>query len=163
MKRCYLIAGFTLVLGSCMPGGCWLIPYEQPHRYDSVYRYINVGRGQRINLGEPFAATALATRVDDSTFVLNSDAVADPDSIRIRVEKSDTVYAMDFIYRSKETFGGLVATYVKALGEPTSTSNRDAVWQDSVTHFRIQRTGGDTLGSLRSRITDLRRSGGGGA
>src|SRR5882724_4587220 len=141
MKRGYLIASITLVLGSCMPGGCWLIPYERPHRYDSVYRYINVGHGERINLGQPFAATALATRVDDSTFVLHSDAVADPDSIRILVGKSDTVYAMDFIYRPQETFGGLVATYVKALGEPSSTGNHEAVWQDSVTHFRILWTG----------------------
>jgi hypothetical protein len=146
-----------------MPGGCWLVPCERPPHYDAVYRYINVGHGERINLGEPFAATALATRVDDSTFVLHSDAVADADSIRILVAGSDTVYAMDFIYRSQETFGGLVATYVKGLGEPASTSNREAVWQDSATHFRILWTGGDTLGSLRSRITDLRRSRRGGA
>jgi hypothetical protein len=163
MKRSSLTASFALVLGSCMPGGCWLIPYERPHRYDAVYRYINVGRGERIDLGLPFAASSLATRVDDSTFVLHSDAVADPDSIRILVGAGDTVYAMDFIYRSQETFGGLVATYVKSLGAPTSTSNREAVWQDSVTHFRILWTGADTLGSLRSRITDLRRSDRGGA
>jgi hypothetical protein len=163
MKRGHLILAAVALLGSCMPGACWFIPYARPHHYDPVYRYINVGHGDRINLGEPFAAHALGTRVDDSTVVLHSDAVADPDSIRILVTGSDTVYAMDFIYRSHETFAGLVASYVKTLGDPKSTTNRDAVWQDSLTHFRILWTGGDTVGSLRSRITDLRHRGACGA
>jgi hypothetical protein len=163
MKRNHLLVCMVLLVGSCMPGGCWLIPYETPHHYDAVYRYINVGRGERINLGEPFTALALADHVDDSTFVLHSDAVADPDSIRILVTPGNVVYAMDFIYRSQETFGGLVASYTKSLGAPTVTGNRDAAWEDEQTHFRILWTGGDTLGSLRSRITDRRLSAPGGA
>lgn len=136
---------------------CWLIPYEKPARYDAVYRYISVNRGERIVLGKPFSLPDLATRVNDTTLVLHPDAVPDPDSIEIHVAQGDTVYAMDFVYRANETFGSLMATYVKSLGPPTRAGNRDAVWQDSLTHFRIEWTGGDTIGSLRSRITDRRR------
>jgi hypothetical protein len=163
MNHRHLLLCTVLLTGSCMLGGCWLIPYEKPQHYDAVYRYINVGHGERINLGAPFTAIPLASRVDDSTYVLHSDAVADPDSIRILVTPTNVVYAMDFIYRSQESFGGLVASYVKSLGAPSVTGNREAVWEDDETHFRILWTGGDTLGSLRSRITDHRLSGRGGA
>lgn len=158
MNRHQVPLGTLLLVGSCMPGGCWLIPYEKPHHYDAVYRYINVGHGDRINLGEPFTASPLGTRLDDSTYLLHADAVADPDSVRILVTSDNVVYAMDFICRDEESFGGLVATYVASLGEPSATSNREAVWQDSQTHFRILWTGGDSVGSLRSRMTDLRRA-----
>jgi hypothetical protein len=128
------------------------IPSRQPHV--AVYRYINVKFGRRLNLGEPFSIPTLATRTDDSTWVLHRDAVVDPDSILIHVTSLGTVYAMEFIYRSDQSFAKLVATYTESLGPPSATSNRSAEWQDAQTRFRVWWTHGDTLGALRSRIDD---------
>jgi hypothetical protein len=128
------------------------IQTRRPHV--AVYRYINVGFGRRLNLGEPFSIPNLATRTDDSTWVLHRDAVADPDSILIHVTSLGTVYAMEFIYRSDQSFAKLVSTYTELLGHPSATSNQSAEWQDAQTRFRVWWTLGDTLGALRSRIDD---------
>jgi hypothetical protein len=154
VRKLSLMSLLGLLTVGCMPG-CWLIPVDRPPKYDAIYRYINVGHGQRINLGEQFQFPDLGTRVDDSTIVLHRDAVADPDSIRLLLTPGGKIYAMDFLYRSDESFSGLIATYTKSLGAPTKPSNRDAEWDDGLTNFRIRWTGGDTVGSLGSRLTDL--------
>ena len=162
MRRKQVLVAVLLVANGCSPG-CLLIPVDRPEHFDSVYRYINVGHGERLNLGEAFAATSLATRTNDSTYVLHRDAVVDPDSIEIHVNRHNVVYAMDFIYRDHETFGSLMATYVKSLGPPSHAGNQDAVWEDNRTRFQILWTGGDSVGSVRSRITDRSSSADGGA
>ena len=148
-----VLLAILLVANGCMPG-CVVIPVDTSRHFDAIYRYINVGPGERLNLGEPFRVTSLATRINDSTYVLHREAIPDPDSIEIHVNAHNIVYAMDFIYRDHETFGSLMATYVKSLGPPSRTSNQDAAWEDDTTRFQILWTGGDTVGSVRSRITD---------
>lgn len=111
---------------------------------EPVYRYINVGAGDVVRLGEVFTRTDLAVRVHRTMYMLNPDAFAGggTHTILLRVDDDRRVREMKFLYDGSEPLDVKVRDYTEALGPPVEVSPLDGggmryVWRDAETRFEL--------------------------
>src|SRR6266849_3710886 len=106
-----------------------------------IFRYIDLTPQDTIWLGEPFRATNLADRVNDSTFQLKPGTFGGAERVRIIVGPGG-VTRMEFQYDSGTRFRSTLADYVAALGLPSGTDSTSRrilkFWQDGRTRFELR-------------------------
>ncbi len=110
---------------------------------ESVYRYVNVGRGDKIQLGASVVPRALTAQVDDTTFRLlpGTFGGGGTQSIVGRTDASGVVRSLMFVYDGSEPLGDKVRQYTASLGKPLERRDSpDGVvytWQDDSTRFEL--------------------------
>jgi hypothetical protein len=133
----------------------------RPAPREPVYRYINVGAGDVVRLGDVFTRTDLAVRVHRTMYMLNPDAFAGggTHTILLRVDDDRRVREMKVLYDGSEPLDQNVGDYTESLGPPVEASPLDGggmryLWQDAATRFELVHDP-RSVPSFWSQLTDL--------
>lgn len=126
-------------------------------RADTIFRYVSIGRGIPIRLGEPIPESArpLLREAGPGNYDVAPGAFGGARTISIRTTGDGRVRAFVFGYDADEGFEERVARYAGSLGvQVTSARNgiRTARWEDGATRFEVVERSG-TIGAM---LTDLR-------
>jgi hypothetical protein len=150
-RRCRIcIATIVLLLAAC----------AAPPRV-SIYRYVNVLGGTKLQLGEHFERFDLVSRVDDTTLILKPGTFGGGGTRQIwaYIDTEGVLHRLEFYYDGSEPFDIKVRDYLRSLGPATERTRSPAgaetiAWQDSLTRFALYLDPGRPT-PMWSRLDDL--------
>ena len=112
-----------------------------------IFREISIAPLGSVALGQLFAQHSLiGAPVEPGLYQLPA-GFGDTKAILIRVDSTNVVQAMYFVYVDGKSFDSAVESYAADLGVPLGTEEMDsagahirrAMWQDSLTYFELTR------------------------
>lgn len=128
---------------------------------EPIFRSIDVGAGQHVELGQPLApdVRALMSPPDPAATQLqmNVGTFGNAQSIIVDLLGSDMhVAEIEFTYAPGTAYGDELKAYTEMLGRPNQTgtvpgTQQSAIWQDTFTLFEIW----ERDGSVGSQLQDV--------
>lgn len=128
---------------------------------EPIFRSIEVGTGQHVELGQPLApdVRALMSPSDPAATQLqmNVGTFGNAQSIIVDLSPTDMhVTEIEFTYTSGTAYSDELAAYTRLLGQPNTTgtvpdTQQSAIWQDTFTLFEIW----ERNGAVGSQLQDL--------
>ena len=129
--------------------------------HQPIFRSIEVGAGQHVELGQPLApdVRALMSTSDPAATQLQMKVGTFGNAQSIIVDLAPTdlhVTEIEFTYTAGTQYSDELAAYSELLGQPNQTgtvpdSQQSAIWQDTFTLFEVW----ERDGNVGSQLQDL--------
>jgi hypothetical protein len=145
---CFALAG----AGCSRPAGQQA---EAAVQTDSIFRYLSIGPGVVVRLGEPLPGLAwpFIQQTGHDRYAVRKGTFAGAAAIELRLDAAGRMTAAVFTYGAgDEGFAAKVASYSETLGPPVRTveeGTQVARWEDGRTRFELSERGGRVTALLR--------------
>lgn len=106
---------------------------------NEIFRYINIGFGRQLQLGDEITFYKNLLINTDSGYKLRGGPYGDAKEIYVFVNEKEIISGFKFIYGEDVRFEEKASSYQESLGNSITMKNK-AIWRDGRTEFIIQQT-----------------------
>ncbi|HEX8395168.1 MAG TPA: hypothetical protein VF665_22665 [Longimicrobium sp.] len=114
-----------------------------------IFRFVEVGTGQRLTLGEPVPADVLPLTepAGANKLKMKAHTFGGASEIVIQLSPAETVRDVTFAYAAGTDYDAMVNQFTDELGTPESQNNQLTRWRDDQTTFQVTQQA-SAVGSL---------------